>query len=153
MKPYNGFPPEQRERAQRWLRAEWASGRLVRPSKCCACGQDRGVIDAHAEDYSEPFAGGKTDKFHLCFICHMMVHCRFRNRAAWDRYRKQIAQGGHFAAAFVREFGRFKEEHLDGPAGYDRAIARFVAGPAPRHLVLDEIDAGCCSRGVSGCDS
>jgi hypothetical protein len=140
MKSYNGFPPEQREKAQRWLRAEWASNRLAKPSVCCACGQARGVIDAHAEDYSEPFAAGKTDEFHLCFKCHMMVHCRFRNRAAWVRYREAIAAGGYFAPAMDRNFGNVTSTLLDGPEGWKRALAGFVAGPAPKRLVLDEID-------------
>lgn len=139
MKSYNGFPPEQREKAQRWLREQWTSGRLARPSKCCACGQDKGIIDAHAEDYSEPFAAGKTDEFHLCFTCHMMVHCRFRNRAAWDRYREAIAKGGHFGPVFKRDFGTFNAEQLDGPERYARALKRFTPGEAPAHHVLDEI--------------
>jgi hypothetical protein len=45
---------------------------LARPVKCCACGQEHGVIDAHAEDYSDPFAPGKTDQFPLCYRCHML---------------------------------------------------------------------------------
>jgi hypothetical protein len=102
MKSYNGFPPGARERAQRWLRAEWISGRLARPSVCCACGQDKGIIDAHAEDYSEPFRPGVTDEFHLCFTCHMMVHFRFRNRAAWSRYSEAIANGAQTRLRHLR---------------------------------------------------
>jgi hypothetical protein len=142
MKSYNGFSPEARERAARWLRAEWASGRLAKPSVCCACGQDQGVIDAHAEDYSEPFRAGVTDEFHLCFTCHMMVHCRFRNRAAWDRYREAIAKGGHFAPQFKRDFGGFAKHHLDGPDLFAEAMAAFTPGPAPARRVLDVIEGG-----------
>jgi hypothetical protein len=137
---YNGFSGAHRDRAQAWLRAEWTSGRLARPSVCCACGQDQGIIDAHAEDYSEPFAAGKTDGFHLCFTCHMILHCRFRNRSAWDRYRDTIRGGGHFAPVFKRDFGTFAAEHLDGPDLFARAMSRFTKGPAPARLVLDEID-------------
>jgi len=140
MKAYNGFSGELRNKAQAWLRAEWAAGRLARPAKCCACGQDKGVIDAHAEDYSLPFAAGKTDEFHLCFICHMIVHCRFRNRTHWDRYRETIRAGGHFAPYFSRQFGRFVAEHLDGPDLFARAMVGFVPGETPARLVLDEID-------------
>ena len=138
---YNGFSGAQRDRAQAWLRAEWASGRLKRPRVCCACGQDRGVIDAHAEDYSEPFAAGKTDEFHLCFTCHMILHCRFRNRAAWDRYRGAIRLGGRFRAYLKRDFGTFSAEHLDGDEGFERAWRHFTPAPAPARMVLDEIDA------------
>jgi hypothetical protein len=91
MSSYNGFTGAQRDKAQAWLRAEWTSGRLARPARCCACGQDKGRIDAHTEDYSEPFAAGKTDAFHLCQGCHTIAHQRFRWPAAWDRLRERVA--------------------------------------------------------------
>lgn len=62
MNPYNGFTGDQRNRAQRWLNSQWAAGHFPRPAQCCACGQADGIIDAHAEDYSEPFRHGKTDQ-------------------------------------------------------------------------------------------
>jgi len=91
--PYNGFPGTQRDKAQAWLRVQWASGALKKPSQCVACGKKSGRIDAHAEDYSEPFAGGKTDEFHLCFACHMAVHCRFRNPDFCATYVAQVRKG------------------------------------------------------------
>jgi hypothetical protein len=39
MKAYNGFPPELRQKAQRWLNEQWRSGTLARPSVCCAAGR------------------------------------------------------------------------------------------------------------------
>lgn len=96
MQSYNGFSGEQRARAQRWLNAEWAAGRRRRPQRCEACGQDQGIIHAHAEDYSEPF-GDHTDEYKLCYRCHMMLHCRFRNFMAWEHYRDQVRDGFQFA--------------------------------------------------------
>ena len=90
MNSYNGFSPSQRVKAQNWLNKKWASGTLVRPTKCCACGQTEGLIDAHAEDYSEPFEAGKTDKFHLCRKCHMQVHRRFANPRSWLSYKELV---------------------------------------------------------------
>ena len=98
MKAYNGFSGDLRATAQRWLNAEIASGRLTRPKLCMACGQETPPVDMHAEDYSMPFAAGKTDEFHLCFACHMAVHCRFKNPAAWDAYRLMVAKGGRMVA-------------------------------------------------------
>jgi hypothetical protein len=63
--------------------------RLARPSECVACGQTEG-IQAHAEDYSDPFRAGVTDGFHLCKKCHAMVHARSRNEKAWRDYRAKI---------------------------------------------------------------
>jgi len=113
MGPYNGFTPTQRERAQRWLNGQWAAGTLTKPHQCIACGQTKGIFDAHAEDYSEPFAAGKTDQFHLCFRCHMMVHCRFRNPGAWAKYKAEVIAGAQFAPFFKRDFPGLKRQHLD----------------------------------------
>ena len=94
MDAYNGFPGSQRQRAQNWLNREWKAGRLMRPSKCVACGQTEGEIQAHAEDYSDPFRAGVTDGFHLCLICHTAVHLRARKPEAWNDYRAKIEAGG-----------------------------------------------------------
>lgn len=126
MNSYNGFTPAQRAKAQAWLNSQWNSGALARPCECHACGQTEGVIDAHAEDYSEPFAAGKTDEFHLCFICHMMVHCRYRNRQAWENYKNTVMDGGRYPAYKGRNWTAFAESMLEGvnpltPVFYDTA--------------------------------
>jgi hypothetical protein len=82
-------------RAHRWLRAEYAAGRRKPPLSCDACGQTEGVIQAHAEDYSEPF-GPHIDQYGLCYRCHMMVHCRFNNEDAWQAYKQQVRDGRVF---------------------------------------------------------
>lgn|GEM_PF-1800439 len=115
MKDYNGFSADQRNRAQRWLNVQWAAGTLPRPTKCVACGQDEGIIDAHAEDYSEPFRAGVTDGFHLCFACHMMVHCRHRNQLRWSQYRATVEEGFKTLPYHSRNWPRFQREILTGP--------------------------------------
>jgi len=110
--PYNGFTPHQRNKAQKWLNQQWASFRLSKPTVCCACGQDEGVMDAHAEDYSEPFQAGKTDAFHLCFRCHMMVHCRHRDKLGWMNYKQAIKSGIIFEPFFRRDWDKFKS-HME----------------------------------------
>ena len=111
MKSYNGFSAEQRARAQAWLNSEWKSGRLPRPASCCACGRaaadSRGMVfDAHAEDYSEPF-GLQTQEFHLCFSCHMALHCRFGKDASWTDYRAAVAAGNASPYVAGRNFPLF----------------------------------------------
>ena len=85
VKDYNGFSGAQRERAQRWLNKEWSAGRLARPPECVACGQTEGIIQAHAEDYSDPFRAGVTDEFHLCMTCHAMVHSQVQEPEGLER--------------------------------------------------------------------
>jgi hypothetical protein len=133
MNSYNGFSPDQRNRAQAWLNKGWRDGALARPKICVACGQDEGVMDAHAEDYSEPFRPGVTDGFHLCFVCHMMVHCRHRNEKAWQTYRHFVEIGGRSAKAFkTRDFPGFANLFLNKPIS--PGLFRYFDPPARQAL-------------------
>jgi hypothetical protein len=114
MSPYNGFTEAQRNEAQKWLNNQWDSGAMERPHTCCACGQTEGVMDAHAEDYSKPYEQGKTDQYHLCFTCHMMVHCRKREPIKWKAYKEAVLDGVRYAPHYTRNWIRFKSEMLDG---------------------------------------
>jgi hypothetical protein len=89
VKDYKGFDHDQRMRALRWLRAEYAAGRRQRPVVCEACGKDHGMIEAHSEDYREPF-GPHIGAYSLCRGCHVMVHRRFRNPSAWRAYKRRV---------------------------------------------------------------
>jgi hypothetical protein len=136
MKDYNGFTSKQRDKAQRWLNAQWSAGTLPRPTRCVACGQEHGVIDAHAEDYSEPFRAGVTDRFHLCFPCHMMVHCRHRGPAKWEAYREIIERGFQTHPFLRRDWPRFEKEFLRGPL----TMELFVPAPVQIRKALHEIE-------------
>ena len=114
------------------MRVQWATGKRQRPSKCCACGQTQGIIDAHAEDYSEPF-GDQTEKYHLCYRCHLILHCRHHDQAAWDKYRADIRSGLRYAPCFSRSFGIIKA-HLCGNTG------PAVQCEIPASFPLDEIE-------------
>lgn len=156
MKDYNGFTGAQRDRAQKWLNKQWASGSLLKPKICVACGQDHGPIDAHAEDYSEPFRAGVTDGFHLCFICHMMVHCRHRNPTAWTRYRHFVEIGGRARIVGGRNFPAFSALFLSKlmtPGLFDYydppLIAVDAAGTATPRRPLFEIELSQDRRSVT----
>tara|TARA_R100000773_G_scaffold36307_1_gene31302 strand:- start:1602 stop:1847 length:246 start_codon:yes stop_codon:yes gene_type:complete len=81
MKSYNGFTPKERTDAFIWLKGEYASGRREKGKVCDACGQTKGIVEDHSEDYSYPY-GDHIGKYTFCYRCHMMIHCRFRNRLA-----------------------------------------------------------------------
>lgn len=136
MKPYNGFTPEDRNAAQAWLNIQWKAGTLPRPTKCCACGQEHGIIDAHAEDYSLPFEAGKTDQYHLCFRCHMMVHCRYKNRREWLMYKLAVSRGFRFPPFMTRNFGLFQAEMLTR-----KRRVECTQHEAPTVLALEQIEA------------
>ena len=94
---YNGHSGEKRVRVQRWLNTQFDAGELPRPSKCAACAQSEGVLDAHLEDYDRP-----ETFVPLCVICHLALHCRFRNVAGFVEYRRRVAEGYQHPAVLDR---------------------------------------------------
>ncbi len=85
---YNGHSGEKRERVQQWLNIQWDAGRLERPCRCLACTQTEGALHGHLEDYDQP-----ETFVPLCITCHLVLHMRFRNPAAWLDYCDVVAAG------------------------------------------------------------
>src|SRR5713101_2248752 len=104
-------------RALRWLKLEYAARRRHPPTTCDGCGQIEGVIEAHSEDYSQPF-GDHIGRFGFCYRCHMMLHNRLRVPEAWERYKAEIAAGVVFKPFFVRNWYGFRAQHLILRAGH-----------------------------------
>lgn len=78
---YNGFSPSERSAAGNLIRRKIREGKWVPLISCDACGQAVGVIHAHLEDYSKP-----ETYMPMCFVCHMLLHCRFRAPGAFYSY-------------------------------------------------------------------
>ena len=90
--PYNGFTGEQRTKGGNWYNRAKKNGTVPQPEQCHACLRISPSVNGHSEDYSEPH-GPHIGAHHLCYPCHMAVHCRFRNPAAWLKYRDNIREG------------------------------------------------------------
>jgi hypothetical protein len=108
---YNGFTPDQRMAGLRWLKNEYAEGRRRPPVKCDVCGQTKGILEAHSEDYSEPH-GDNIGQFGLCYPCHMMLHCRFRHPRALSVYSRLIEAGKRSEPFFSRNYPMFRDRVL-----------------------------------------
>lgn len=134
MKDYNGFSPGQRLKAYRWLQDQYARGARRRPTRCDACGQTEGIIEAHSEDYSAPY-GDHIGEWSLCYRCHMMVHNRQHAPDAWRQYRAALAGGTIFAAFHKRNYWGFRHQHI---ARWEPVIG--ASGPAHPDI-LAEIEA------------
>lgn len=111
MSEYQGWTGKQRVRALNWLNREYKAGRRVRPTVCDGCGQTEGILEAHSEDYSEPF-GDHIGGMGLCYRCHMALHCRFKAPEAWILYRRAICCGVRFKPFLKRNWFGFRAEHL-----------------------------------------
>ena len=112
MNSYNGYSGPQRLKALAWIKKQYAKG--VKPPKPCACdvcSQTEGLLMWHSEDYSEPF-GENIGRFGLCYICHMMIHCRFRNPYVWQKYKEAINDGFCFEPYYKNDWNSFRVEFL-----------------------------------------
>lgn len=136
MKSYNGFTPEQRQAAFNWLKVEIAEGRRQAiPDACQCCRQTKGLLCWHSEDYSFPY-GDHIGEYALCFICHMMIHCRFKNRAKWIDYVHAIESGWQYCP--VRGWPEFRRVFLET----ERVHAARVRVSPPKMSWLRKIDGG-----------
>jgi len=113
MNSYNGFTPNQRMKAYKWLMNEYATGKRIKSTKCDSCGLTQGIIEPHSENYGEPY-GNHIGQYSFCYRCHMMLHCRFKNPKAFAQYTQEIANGKQYAPFFNRSFPLFVEQQLNG---------------------------------------
>lgn len=75
------------------MKREIAAGVIPdRPERCECCGETRGSVGYHAEDYTFPF-GPWIYEYALCFRCHMTLHTRRRNPDGWRRYLDHLSAG------------------------------------------------------------
>ena len=137
-RPYNGCTPEERTKGGNWYRKNRKAGVIPAPAACCCCGQTVGV-NGHSEDYSEPF-GDHIGCFHLCYRCHMAVHCRFRNYEAFKVYRDLI-KTRTFAPTrdFKRFISDFNSHYKNTPSSPREPVdSTFLDDLPDRHLTKDE---------------
>jgi hypothetical protein len=108
MKSYRGFTPLERRRARNWLRDQWRTGARRRPRACNFCGTRGGILEAHTEDYSEPF-GGHIGEWAACYVCHMMIHNRHHFPGAFRGYLSILESGRRVAKFRRRDWSLFKD--------------------------------------------
>ena len=65
----------------------------------------------------------------------MMIHCRFRNRLAWSKYKDDVRDGKRFEPFYTRNFRTFAVESLNNK-GMDINYEMHQKQP---ETVLDEI--------------
>lgn len=128
MKDYNGFSPKQRVKALNWFKDQIARGnKPEQPDFCECCGQRKGKLMWHSEDYSEPFSLKHIGKHGLCYRCHMIIHCRHRNPQAFSAYAMALLAGKQFMPLHYADWETFKRDHLmHKSAGVNYHIISFT---------------------------
>lgn len=91
MKSYNGFTAKERMEADKIQKSAIENGTFKYEKKCCICGQSKGHIMLHLENYYEPLNPEFVKP--ICVECHMKLHARFKKPNAWINHLKRLRKG------------------------------------------------------------
>ncbi len=138
MNSYNGFSAGQRMKAFKWLMEKITRKEIPpKPAKCDVCGQDKGHLEYHSEDYSAPF-GKHIGQFGLCYTCHLMIHCRHNSGDTWKKYIKYISEGRRYEPFYAKAWLSFKQKCL--VERFNKMEYKIVEGNQPE--ILTNIEKG-----------
>lgn len=111
---YNGFSPEERLELHWALLDAMEVGRIPYPTGPCAlCGQTRGPVVYHSEDYGTPYVFAPPAMYAICRSGHSLIHMRFRFPKSWEAFREHLRQGGACAAWARRRRRRQSSQLLE----------------------------------------
>lgn len=94
MEEYNGFTEQERLKGDRIIKKAIENGDLppLNQTKCCICGQNKGVREYHCEDYSPENI--LNDAVPLCYACHRRLHKnKYNNPERWEHYKEEVRNG------------------------------------------------------------
>ncbi|GAB4493339.1 MAG: hypothetical protein OHK0045_22640 [Raineya sp.] len=136
MKEYNGFSGDYRSRVGNLLRIAIKDGTLQPPKKCCMCGQEKGTLHYHLEDYSKPF----ENLYPICVACHMRLHIRFDYPNLWKQHLKDL-RAGKRSPAYNNTFAFFAKMKQLG-IHKDIDFVEIIENPSTWYekLLLTKID-------------
>jgi hypothetical protein len=97
-KPYNNFSWAERRATIPVQNAALRDGRLIRPTVCCICGDDRDAFPQgrdyrflHLEDYRRPL-----DIYPVCKGDHAALHARFDDPGRWEKVIRAHSRPGEW---------------------------------------------------------
>ncbi|AKQ08652.1 hypothetical protein PBC5_086 [Bacillus phage PBC5] len=96
LKVYKGYDHKARMKGQRIIDKAVAEGRYPKAAYCTACGQQKGRLDYHADDYTPETILEHTRV--LCFNCHMTHHILYGNPndKGAQLYEQRVREGKRF---------------------------------------------------------
>jgi len=104
---YKEWTAEERLASLAKTKAAILSGEIPKPTKCELCGQDKGIIQYHNDDYSHPTKYLRS----YCWRCHMMHHSVRRAPDAVKAYFDAVASGKRFPPVYKHNFKILADEH------------------------------------------
>lgn len=131
MSSYKKWSKEERLKSLK-LTKKLRAYNILRPDKCCnRCGQDKGIIHWHNENYDitlevlgnafitekrkyltdEEIVKVKTALETLCWRCHMMHHSQRRAPLMVEKYFNEIRQGKQYPPVYQHNFKALREDH------------------------------------------
>lgn len=124
---YKKWSGEERERSLKLFNRCKQLGLLEPPRKCRICGQEKGILQTHNENYDitlaylpKILAGTATKEekeaveqvlVPICWRCHMMHHSRWRDPVAVDRYFWEVRHGKKYPPVYKHDFSILEKEN------------------------------------------
>jgi len=107
MKSYKGWTGKERSKSLKKTNEAIRKG-IIPPAKTCnRCGQDKGIIQYHNHDYSDPIKYLEP----MCWRCHMVLHSERRAPEACRRYWEAIAACERFPPVHKSNLLILKKDH------------------------------------------
>lgn len=130
MKSYKGWSPEFRKASLKLTNKAKTLGWIAQPKQCRRCGQTKGILHLHNEDYDVTYYT-LTEAFNrfpvsitehelseldrvlepICWRCHMMHHSVGRNKQAVEQYFSEVALGKQWPPVYKHDFTILNRDH------------------------------------------
>jgi hypothetical protein len=101
------WTPAERTRSLALTKRAIAEGLIPPATRCARCGQDRGIVQYHNHDYSDPVKFLEA----LCWRCHMVHHSRHIAPKACTRYEDEVKGGKRYPPVFRHNFAILCRDH------------------------------------------
>ena len=130
MKQYKKWSAEFRRKSLKHTQRAQKLGWIPYPKQCNRCGQEKGIIHTHNEDYDVTFytleevfskqpiqiTEQQLNNVNsvleaLCWRCHMMHHSVRRNPQAVKTYFQEVAFGKQYPPVYRHDFTILKKDH------------------------------------------
>lgn len=127
MNNYKGWTGEQRELSLKLTNRAKKLGLLEQPHKCKFCGQEKGILHTHNENYGvtlelvpkmlngtatkEEIEKVKSVLWPICWRCHMIWHSKRRAPKQVEKYFEEVKNGKQYPPVYKHDFEILRREH------------------------------------------